>query len=53
MSNDIALFNCEYRVELMKAGCTESDLHDEFIRMSGYSCRLIIFDDLEDLVGSE
>lgn len=53
MSNSIALFNRRYRVLLMKAGCTESDLHDEFIRLSGYSCRLIIFDDLEDLVGSE
>jgi hypothetical protein len=36
----------------MKAGCTESDLHDEFIRLSGYSRRLIVFDDLEELVVS-
>ena len=53
MNNNIWLFSRHYRVLLKKAGCTETDLHDEFIRLSGYSRRLVIFDDLEDMVGSE
>ena len=46
MNNYIWLFSRRYRVLLRKAGRTESDLHKEFIRLSGYSCRLVIFDDL-------